>query len=43
MSSRLATLHEMWTVYGLEDMYDLAEIIRIDAENQRIADAREPA
>lgn len=31
------TLHELDTIYGLEAMYDLLEIVQIDAENQRIA------
>ena len=37
VSSRIATLHELSTVYGLEDAYDLIEILTIEAENQRIA------
>jgi hypothetical protein len=28
-----ATLHELETVYGLEDLYDLLEIIEVDAWN----------
>lgn len=35
MSHGLATLHEMQTVYSLEDAYDMAEIIAVDAHNQR--------
>lgn len=34
---RLATLHELQTVYGIEDLYDFLEVIRIDAFNQRLA------
>jgi hypothetical protein len=37
VSSRLATLHELDTVYGTEDMYALIEIITVDAHNQRVA------
>jgi len=29
----MATLHELGTVYGLEDLYDLLEIILVDAYN----------
>jgi hypothetical protein len=28
-----ATLHELDTVYGLEDLYDLLEITEVDAWN----------
>ena len=35
MSSELATLHELDTVYGLEDLYDLLEIVMVDAFNRR--------
>lgn len=31
----MATLHEMATVYGLEDAYLMAEILAVDAHNQR--------
>lgn len=37
MTSRLATLHELDTVYGVEGMYDLLEVISINAHNQRVA------
>jgi hypothetical protein len=39
VSSRIATLHELDSVYGSEDLYDLLEILMVDAENQRIANA----
>lgn len=32
----MATLHEMQTVYGLEDVYDLLEIILVDNHNQSL-------
>lgn len=35
MSSGLATLHELDTVYGLEDVYDLLELTAVDAYNRR--------
>ena len=28
-------MHELDTVYGLEDVYDLLEIIGVDAHNRR--------
>jgi hypothetical protein len=36
VSSGKATLHELDTVYGLEDLHDLIEIITIDAVNEQI-------
>ncbi len=38
MSSRLATLHELGTVYGVKDLYDLIEVIVVDAHNKRVID-----
>lgn len=35
ISAGRATLHELDTVYGVEDLYDLLEIAVIDAHNQR--------
>jgi len=37
IGSRLATLHELDTVYGVEDLYDLIEVVMIDADNNRAA------
>ena len=34
ISCGLATLHELDTVYGVEDLYDMLEIITIDAHNR---------
>jgi hypothetical protein len=31
-----ATLHELDTVYGVEDLYDMLEVAAIDAHNQRL-------
>jgi len=36
VSSRLATLAELDTVYGLEDAYDLLEVLTVDAHNSRV-------
>lgn len=40
VSSGKATLHELDTVYGAEDLYDLLEVILIDAHNQRLMHKR---
>lgn len=37
VSSRLATLHELDTVYGLEDMWRLLEINTVDTHNSNLA------
>ncbi|HDR9087368.1 TPA: transcription elongation factor GreA [Burkholderia vietnamiensis] len=37
VSRRLATLHELQTVYGQDDLHDLLEIIVVDSHNERIA------
>ena len=34
VSSGLATLHELQTVYGVEDCYNLAEIVSVDTHNR---------
>lgn len=36
VSRRFATLHELDTVYGTEDVYDMMEIISVDSHNQSI-------
>lgn len=36
-SSKLATLHELQTVYGLEDAYNLIEVMMVDNYNQALA------
>lgn len=33
-----ATLHELDTVYGVEDLYDLLEIIAVEGHNRRVFD-----
>ena len=34
ISTKLATLHELDTVYSITDLYDLLEIASIDAHNR---------
>lgn len=36
VSKHYATLHELQTVYGSKDLYDLLEVIAVDAHNIRI-------
>lgn len=36
ISRRLATLHQLETVYGTEDMYKLMDIIAVDDYNQGV-------
>ena len=36
----LATLHELDTVYGLEDLHDMMEIMAVEAINQEIANVQ---
>lgn len=37
VSSRLATLHELDTVYGLEDLWTLLEVNSVDLHNRSLA------
>ena len=37
LSKRMATLHELDTVYGTRDVYDMLEIISIDDYNHALA------
>lgn len=41
ISSRLATLNELQTVLGVEDLYDLLEVIAVDRYNQLLATKKE--
>ena len=34
VSRKAATLHELQTVYGTEDAYDLLEIVSVDSYNE---------
>jgi hypothetical protein len=36
ISSRLATLEQVQTIYSTEDIYDLLEIMAVDANNRRM-------
>lgn len=40
VSSNKASLHELGTSLGLEDLYMLLEVINVDAHNARIVAAR---
>lgn len=39
ISSRIASLHELSTVYGLKDAYDMLEVITVDDYNRNITRA----
>ncbi|MDE2426342.1 MAG: hypothetical protein KGO96_10600 [Elusimicrobia bacterium] len=36
VSSKYATLHELQTIYSVEDVQDLIEVITTDGQNQEI-------
>lgn len=36
ISSRLATLTDLETTLGLEDVYDLLEVLAVDGHNRRV-------
>jgi hypothetical protein len=35
----MVTLHECWTVYSVEDLYDVLEVAKVNAHNQSVANA----
>lgn len=37
LSKKMATLHELDTIYGVKDVYDMLEIVIIDSYNNAIA------
>jgi hypothetical protein len=37
VSSKLATLYELQTIYGVHDLYNLLEIATVDAYNDMLA------
>lgn len=37
MSAKIATLHELQTVYGVSDAYRMLEVLNVDLHNQRVA------
>ena len=41
MLNRKATLHELQTVYGPEDAYDMIEMILVENRNKEIAQQNE--
>lgn len=41
VSRGMATLHELDTIYGTQDMHDMMEIISVDNHNQRVLSAQE--
>lgn len=41
VSSGLATLSELQTIYGTEDAYDILEIASVNAHNRRVLNKRE--
>lgn len=40
IGARFATLHELQTIYGLEDMYDLIEVLVVDRHNEHVVAKR---
>jgi len=34
ISSGKATLHELQTIYGIKDLYDLLEVLAVDSHNE---------
>jgi hypothetical protein len=41
VSRGLASMHELDTVLGTEDLFDLVEIISVDCHNQNLLNKRE--
>lgn len=37
VASRLATYYELQTIYGVEDLYNLIEVLAVDSHNQGVA------
>lgn len=37
LSKRMVTLHELDTVYGVRDVYDMLEVVTIDDYNNALA------
>jgi hypothetical protein len=40
ISSKLATLEQLQTVYGVRDAYDMLEVLAVDSHNEGVAQAR---
>ena len=41
MRAKLATLHELQTIYNLEDLYDLLELAAVDSYNRGVLQKHE--
>ena len=41
ISKRMATLHELDTVYGTKDVYDMLEVITVDDYNNALANKQD--
>ena len=41
VSARLATLHELETIYGAEDAALMAEVVAVDSHNARVINESE--
>ncbi len=39
VASRLATLHELQSIYGIKDAHDLLEILLVDNHNKAMQEA----
>jgi hypothetical protein len=37
MTAGLATLHELQTIYGLKDLYDMVEVASVNRFNEALA------
>jgi hypothetical protein len=37
LSKRMATLHELDTVYGVRDVYDMLEVVTVDDYNNALS------
>ncbi len=40
VSAKMATLHELQTIYSMKDAYDMLEILYVDNQNQQIANRK---
>lgn len=36
INAKVATLHEMQTIYGLEDVYDMLEVVSVNNHNEHV-------
>jgi len=40
VSARVATLHELQSVYSIEDAYNMLEVVTVDNHNERVLRAQ---